>query len=125
MTLPQSRWLGTFWLALGSFLSLLCELLHRANRRAVLDRERLRPATIGADDARRDGDRGREVGLAVAADEQHLRVEGLALVGLEAVHQQPLALLDAVLLAADLDDCVGHQSVENAGAPGPRGRKSS
>jgi PAS domain S-box-containing protein len=37
------------FVAFGSFLSFLCELLHRANRRAVLDRERLRVtlASIG------------------------------------------------------------------------------
>src|SRR6185437_3105246 len=79
-------------------------------------------AELVAHDARRDCDRGREVGLAVAADEQHLRSERLALVGLEPVHQQPLALMDAVLLATESDDRVAH-SVENAGAERPRGRR--
>src|SRR5262249_22896544 len=66
-------------------------------------------AELVADDARRDGRRRRELGLAVAAGEKHLRVEGLALLGLQAVDEQPLALLDAVLLAPDGDDRVAHK----------------
>src|SRR3954451_4654233 len=79
-------------------------------------------AELVADDARRDGDRRREVGLAVAADEQHLRAERLALVGLEPVHQQPLALLDAVLLATESDDRVAHKRGKR-GAGRPRERR--
>src|SRR5207237_288954 len=52
------------------------------------------------DDARRHRRRGREVGLAVAADKQDARLEGLPGLRLDAVHEEPLALLDAVLLAA-------------------------
>ena len=66
-----------------------------------------------ADDARRHRRRRREIGLAFAADEQDARIERLALVGLQAVDEQPLALPDAVLLAADGDDRVAHV-VENA-----------
>ena len=40
-----------------------------------------------------------QVRLALAADEQEVRVERLALVGLDPVDEQLLALLDAVLLA--------------------------
>jgi hypothetical protein len=80
----------------------------------------LRP-TLLADDADGDGHpfrRDRDV--AVAADEQHLRREGGAVVELHAVDEQPLALTDAVLLAADGDDRVAHSGVptpdeENAG----------
>ena len=49
----------------------------------------------------RDLELGREVGLPVAAGEQNVRMERLALVGLDPVHEELLALLDAVLLAAD------------------------
>src|SRR6186997_1598986 len=42
-----------------------------------------------------------ELGLPVAAYEQHFRVEGLLLVHANAVHEKPLALLDAVLLSAE------------------------
>src|SRR5581483_4375186 len=66
-----------------------------------------------ADHARRHRRRRRDVRLAVAPDEQDARVERLPLVGLQAVDEQPLALLDAVLLPADGDDRVAH-SVENA-----------
>src|SRR5262249_45730891 len=65
-----------------------------------------------ADDERGDRRRRGEVGAAVAPDEQDLRREGLALVGLEAVDEQPLALADAVLLAADGDDRVAHVQEE-------------
>ena len=43
----------------------------------------------------------RELEGAVAAEHQHLRMEGLALVRRQAVDEQPLAFLDAVLLAAE------------------------
>ena len=42
-----------------------------------------------------------QVGLAVAAEHQHIRVEGLALRGREAVDKQALAFADAVLLPAE------------------------
>ena len=41
--------------------------------------------------------------------EEHLGRERPALVGLDPVHDQILALTDAVLLAAQTDDCVFHQ----------------
>ena len=59
------------------------------------------------DDARGHLRLGREVDLPVAAEHEQRRMEGLPFVGLDAVDEQPLALLDAVLLASDLDDCVG------------------
>src|SRR5262249_28500848 len=43
----------------------------------------------------------RELELPATAEEQHLRMEGLALLGRHAVHEQALALLDAVLLPAE------------------------
>src|SRR3954449_5473469 len=49
-----------------------------------------------------------ELGIAVARDEQRLEVDRGALVGGQALDEQGRALLDAVLLAAGLDDCVGH-----------------
>jgi len=42
----------------------------------------------------------RERPLTVATQKEHVRMEGLALVGLQPVHEQPLALADAVLLSA-------------------------
>src|SRR5512133_1826765 len=45
-----------------------------------------------AEDLRRDLDLRLEVGLPVAAGEENVRVERLALVGLDPVHEQPLAL---------------------------------
>src|SRR4051794_28353756 len=67
-----------------------------------------------ADDGRGD----RDAGAVAVGDEQQVGREALALVRLQAIDQQLLALLDAVLLATDFDDCVGH-SAENAGT-GPR-----
>jgi hypothetical protein len=52
-----------------------------------------------ADHLRRDLDLRLEVGIAVAAGEQHVRMERLAFVGRDPVHEQLLALADAVLLA--------------------------
>ena len=75
-------------------------------------------AELVADDLGRHLDAlRRELGLAVAADEQHLRVEGLALVDGEPVHEEPLALLDAVLLAAEFHDRIRHKNrrVDRAG----------
>src|SRR5947208_7841091 len=55
---------------------------------------------------------------AVAADEQDAQLDRRALVGAQAVDEQPLALLDAVLLAAETDDRVGAHGVETrAGRP--------
>src|SRR5919108_2547499 len=94
------------------------------------------------DDARGHG-RGlrRDVRFAVAAEKQHFRPNGLALVLGKTVHEQTLALPDAVLLAAESDDRVGNgrrmrapargpsvatatspRSRAPAGAPPPRGR---
>ena len=78
-------------------------------------------AELVPDDARGHRRRRREIGRAVAADEQDARLEGLALVDLEAVDEQPLALVDAVLLTAETDDRVTAHGVENAGwAPASR-----
>src|SRR5581483_3018998 len=49
-------------------------------------------AQLVADDARGDRGRRREVGVAVAADEQDVRIERLPLVELQAVDEEPLAL---------------------------------
>jgi putative hydrolase of the HAD superfamily len=51
----------------------------------------------------------RELGVAVAADEEHLRVESRVLVHGKPVHEKLLALLDAVLLATKLDDRIRHK----------------
>ena len=62
---------------------------------------------------------GIERGLAVAApDEQDGRRERRAVVLAQAVHEQPLALADAVLLPGNLDDRVRHVVIE-------MGRRSS
>ena len=42
----------------------------------------------------------RQSSVAVAAEKEHVRMKSLSLVGLETVHEQPFALADAVLLAA-------------------------
>src|SRR5206468_12613437 len=60
------------------------------------------------EDAGRHRRRGRQIRGALAAGHQDARLEGLAGLRLEAVDEQPLALLDAVLLAADGDDRVAH-----------------
>ena len=65
-----------------------------------------------ADDARRDRDRRCEIGRAVSADEQDARLERFPLLDLEAVDEQPLARVDAVLFTAETDDCVAAHSVE-------------
>src|SRR5205823_3592940 len=54
----------------------------------------------------------REIRRAVAADQQDARLNSRTLVGAEAVDEQPLALSDAVLLAAQTDDRVGAHGVE-------------
>ena len=62
------------------------------------------------DDASRDGHAlRREIGLAVSPDEEHAGMERLSLGRPDPVHENPLALLDAVLLAADGHDCVAHE----------------
>ena len=72
-----------------------------AGAAAVLADADLLPEHV-ADDADRHGAvLRREVGLAVAAEEQDARFEGLALVQAETLHEQLLALADAVLLASD------------------------
>jgi hypothetical protein len=55
------------------------------------------------------------------AAEQDVRLERLALVGLDAVHDEGLALADAVLLAAQTDDRVVHKRGKSQ-AGGPRKR---
>src|SRR5690242_21658800 len=77
----------------------------------------------GADDARRHLRLRRELELPVAAEHQHLRMEGLAFLRGDAVDEQALSFLDAVLLAAECDDCVGHGTETRACRP--RGRKCS
>ena len=54
-----------------------------------------------ADDPRRHLRLRRELEGAVAAEHQHLRMEGLALLRRQAVDEQALAFLDAVLLTAE------------------------
>ena len=51
--------------------------------------------------------------------EQHVRLERLALVELDAVHDDVLAFADAILLATEIDDCVVH-SGEKSQAQSPR-----
>src|SRR5919198_2242628 len=64
-----------------------------------------------------------ELGIPVAGHEQRLEVDRRALVSGQALDEQGGALLDAVLLAAGLDDCVGHgfpvHSSEVSGASAP------
>ena len=69
-------------------------------------------AELVPDDARGHRRRRREIGRAVAADEQDARLDRRALVDAQAVDEQPLALLDAVLLAAETDDRVRAHGVE-------------
>ena len=58
---------------------------------------------------------GSSTGVAVAADEQDGRRERRAVLLAQAVDEQPLALADAVLLAGNLDDRVGHRVLERRG----------
>jgi hypothetical protein len=64
----------------------------------------------------------RELAVAVAADEEDVRLERLALLAVEPVHEYRLALVDDVLLPAESDDRVVHLSHDgrNAGTR-PRG----
>src|SRR5437763_5742616 len=72
-----------------------------AGLRAVLADPDLFAADV-ADDPRRHETRLRaQVRLAVAADEQHVGREGLALVGAKPVDEQPLPFVDAVLLPSE------------------------
>src|SRR5262245_7547070 len=50
--------------------------------------------------------------LAVAAEQEHVRLERRALVVREAIDEQPFALPDPVLLSADLDDRVRQRSLQ-------------
>src|SRR4029077_1232923 len=77
-------------------------------------------AELVPDNARRHSGRRREIRRAVAADEQDARLEGRALVLAQSVDEQPLGLLDAVLLAAETDDRVAVHGVETR-ALRPRG----
>src|SRR4051812_36270790 len=52
-----------------------------------------------------------ELGVAVAGQQQRRQLDGRADVAGEPLDQQRLTRLDAVLLAAGLDDCVGHGSL--------------
>jgi hypothetical protein len=56
----------------------------------------------------RAGELVAEARLTVPADQQHLGLEGLAFLHRQPIDEQPLALADAVLLPADLDDRVAH-----------------
>src|SRR3954454_2812723 len=69
-----------------------------------LDHAQLRPALV-PDDLRRDGTAVHGV---VAHGEQGLEIDGAPGVAGQALDEQGLALLDAVLLAAGLDDRVAH-----------------
>src|SRR5262245_47688909 len=57
-----------------------------------------------------------EDGVAVARQQQGRQLDGGAGVVGQPLDEQGLALLDAVLLAAGLDDCVGHISHSSAAA---------
>src|SRR4051812_21872929 len=49
-----------------------------------------------------------ELGIAVTRDQQRLQIDRVTLVRTQPLDEQGRALLDAVLLAAGPDDCVGH-----------------
>src|SRR5262245_43985659 len=70
-----------------------------------LEHAQLRPALV-RDDLRGDG--AFELGIAVAGKQQRGEFDGGTDVVGQALDEQGLALLDAVLLTAGLDDCVGH-----------------
>src|SRR3954469_870604 len=76
-----------------------------------LERAQLRPAQV-LDDLGRDVRPAQRValehGVAVAREQQRLELDGGADVFGQPLDEQGLALLDAVLLTAGLDDCVGH-----------------
>src|ERR671931_785351 len=76
-----------------------------------------------ADDPRRhEAGLRAQVGLAVAADEQDVRRERLAFGGAEPVDEQPLSLVDAVLLAADGDDRVAVHVTKSGPTARERGK---
>src|SRR5439155_17506887 len=76
-----------------------------AGLRAVLADPHLRAALVG-DDLRRDGGLRLELAALLPAEEEDVRMEGLALLLPEVVHEQLLALTDDVLLTTEADDRV-------------------
>src|SRR3954471_12858286 len=54
-----------------------------------------------------------ELRIAVTRDQQRLQIDRVTLVRTQPLDEQGRALLDAVLLAAGLDDCVGHGSLHS------------
>src|SRR5439155_19851754 len=85
-----------------------------------LEDAQLRAALVGDDlgrDRRLRERRGPEARLAVARQQQRLEPDGRADLLGQPLDEQGRPLLDAVLLAASLDDCVGHvYSVTSASA---------
>src|SRR5919197_1288474 len=78
-----------------------------------------------ADDPRRhEAGLRAQVGLVVAANEQDVRSERLAFGGAEPVDEQPLSLVDAVLLAADGDDRVAVHVTKSGPTARERGKCS-
>src|SRR5215469_8806592 len=65
--------------------------------------------------------------LTSAHQEDLVEGEGCAFVGVQQLHAQDVALLNAVLLAAGLDDCVTHGNIPSVvillGSPGPNGHR--
>ena len=76
-----------------------------ARLRLVLADPHLRPAHV-TDDLRAHRRARRQLAVALAADEEDVRLERLALLAVEPVHEQRLALVDDVLLSAEGDDRV-------------------
>ena len=76
-----------------------------------LEHAQLRAALV-ADDLGLDLDLpevgGAEHGLVAVGEQERLELDLGALVALQALHEEGRALLNAVLLTAGLDDCVGH-----------------
>src|SRR3954453_12087652 len=84
--------------------------------RLELHHAELRPALV-PDDL---GPNRAAVGELVADRDKRLEVDGLAGVRAQALDEQGLPLFDAVLLAAGLDDRVGHlEGVQDSGGPAP------
>src|SRR4051794_13580423 len=79
-----------------------------------LEHAQLRPALVADDLGRHDGRAealGVEHRVAVARHQQGRELDGRAHVVAQALDEERLAFLHAVLLTAGLDDCVGHERV--------------
>src|SRR5690242_12341929 len=73
-----------------------------------LEHAQLRPALVRDDLSRHDVPEPVELGIAVAGEQERRKLDGGADVVGQPLDEQGLALLDAVLLTAGLDDCVAH-----------------